>query len=511
MDAVTGARAGRMSKQYMRKPRVSKLVYFCGVVVIIFVLVTAWSRPLTATPSPRADSHPLEAEIPEDAMARQLDLMDRLETQSSVGRVPEAEQEDVEEAVVASACDGRRVYAYELPASMNTELLERCGGKLVGWINFCKHYRNHGFGAVVNTTEATFRSDWYGTDAYMLEVIYYERMQQYACLTRDASNADLFYIPFFAGLDALPYLYRHDVKAKPQGRELVAWLVQNATATWRRYGGRDHFYVAGRTAWDFSRRLQDRSAWGTTLYANPELENVSSLVLERRPWRDTELPIPYPVGFHPSSCASLESWIAVVKSSPRAYLFSFSGALRPQMSMSIRGILSQQCAEAGSACTRLDCATIKCSHEPEAIYTSLLNATFCLQPRGDTATRRSVIDSIVAGCIPVFFHEDTARTQYRWHLPSDYENFSVFIPEAQMKDGTANVQRLLAAYTAEQVARMRERLIAIMPHVLYRHPMSMDMAMVHSVRDAFDVAVDALAQRVAAFKESRSLPNVVRS
>jgi hypothetical protein len=169
--------------------------------------------------------------------------------------------------------------------------------KLHNGINFCKHYRNHGFGAVVNTTEATFRSDWYGTDAYMLEVIYYERMQQYACLTTDASNADLFYIPFFAGLDALPYLYRHDVKAKPQGRELVAWLAQNATETWARYGGRDHFYVAGRTAWDFSRRSRDGSAWGTTLYANPELENVSSLVLERRPWRDTELAIPYPVGF----------------------------------------------------------------------------------------------------------------------------------------------------------------------------------------------------------------------
>lgn len=494
-----GMRGSRASRQFTsggRRPKTSNLVSLCGIVMIVCILVTLWSRLGPATLSARANSQPLHA------------AAYRMEAQSvseSESKIPQSQRGGgVAEAV--SGCDGRRVYTYELPASMNTDLLERCGGKLVNWLNFCKHCRNHGFGAVVNTTEAAFRRDWYGTDAYMLEVIYYERMQQYACLTTDASRADLFYIPFFAGLDALPYLYNRDQKAKSQGRELVAWLEGNATETWRRYGGRDHFYVAGRTAWDFSGLGGDEGGWGTTLYANPEMENVTSLVLERRPWRDTEMAIPYPVGFHPSSSASFESWIKVVKSSPRTHLFSFSGALRPEMSNSIRGVLSQQCTEAGSACTRLDCAKVKCSHEPVAIYSSLLNAKFCLQPRGDTATRRSVIDSIVAGCIPVFFHEDTAQTQYQWHLPRDYENFSVFIPEAKMQDGSAKVQGILEAYTRAQVEQMRARLIAIMPHVLYRHPMSVELAMVDSMRDAFDVAVHGLAHRVAAFKA----PHLVR-
>ncbi|PQQ04785.1 hypothetical protein Pyn_11195 [Prunus yedoensis var. nudiflora] len=58
----------------------------------------------------------------------------------------------------------------------------------------------------------------------------------------------------------------------------------------------------------------------------------------------------------------------------------------------------------------------------------MLQASFCLQPPGDTPTRRSTFDSIVAGCIPVFFEESSARAQYRWHLPEDqFGEFSVFI------------------------------------------------------------------------------------
>ncbi|XWS09224.1 hypothetical protein CRYUN_Cryun40dG0067200 [Craigia yunnanensis] len=34
------------------------------------------------------------------------------------------------------------------------------------------------------------------------------------------------------------------------------------------------------------------------------------------------------------------------------------------------------------------------------------SSIFCLQPLGDSYTRRSIFDSILAGCIPVLFHPD---------------------------------------------------------------------------------------------------------
>lgn len=548
--------ARKFSKQYhLRKPR-AKYIYVCCSLSFLLILITGWSRPLPTTPTSAAsmaveesiqpepkflsvsketllaESQPLQSELAEaegehleepgsDAVrSEKLEAKQEREARRSehmqMEREREAQQskhvevyqeQKVEpESLVKNVralenpCDGRRVYMYDLPSTMNTDILKNCSGKLVKWLNFCPHHKNHGFGAVVNATVEVFRQDWYGTDAYMLEVIFYERMQTYSCRTSDPAEADLFFIPYFAGLDALAYLYTDSKRELQQGREVVEWLEENAPKTWRRHGGHDHFYIAGRTAWDFCRPLTKVNWWGTSLFNNPEMENTTAMVLERRPWRDDEVAIPYPVGFHPSTSATLHSWIEVVRSSPRKHLFSFSGALRPHLTISIREILSRQCSEAGNACSRLDCGKIKCSHEPEPIYTSLLQATFCLQPRGDTSTRRSVIDSIVSGCIPVFFHEDTAYTQYHWFLPKDYENFSVFIDEKDMKDGNADVSKILGAYTAKQVEQIRERLIKIIPNVLYRHPESMDLA--ESMRDAFDLTLEGMARKVAQFKLS---------
>ena len=462
--------------QKLQKPR---LVYGCCVVCFFIIILTLWMCP--------------EPQIQLSAISTTVNPNHLV----SPTFAPITTTDD-------DTCTGRRIFTYNLPSSFNTDLLELCDGHLVFWIKFCKHYRNYGFGEILNSSVPIFRDDWYGTDAYMLEVIFFERMLTYDCATSNPDEADLFFIPYFSGLDALPYLYGSK-RARRQGKELISWLEANATESWGRFKGIDHFMIAGRTSWDFSRQLSETEAWGTSLFSEPALWNVTSMLLERKPWMGRiEQAIPYPVGFHPSTTASLTSWIDHVRNSNRNFLFSFSGALRPQMTTSIRGILSQQCANATNQCSTLDCSKIQCSHNPEPIYTKLLEADFCLQPRGDTATRRSTFDSILSGCIPVFFHKDTARTQYTWHLPSDFENWSVYIDEMAIKNGDANVQEILNRYSKERVIEMRERLISIIPNIVYRHPSG--VAMANSMKDAFDLTIDGMARKVAAFKKSTLLP-----
>lgn len=383
---------------------------------------------------------------------------------------------------------------YDMPKEFNTKLLELCDGELVDWIHFCKHCKNFGFGEKVNTTNEIFQKDWYGTDAYMLEVIFFKRMRHYPCLTTSPDNADIFFIPYFAGLDALPYLYNSTKRFDKQGYEVLAWLRSKAAKSWARYGGVDHFMIAGRTGWDFGTPSAD--GWGTWLFGLPGFENITFMELERRPWRSQEQAIPYPVGYHPSSAASLERWIERVRSSVRTALFSFSGALRPNLS--IRGMLSNECVNATTECARLDCAKISCSHNPVPIYESLLTADFCLQPRGDTATRRSTIDSIVSGCIPVLFHEDSAEKQYIWHLPEDYKNFSVFIHEDCVTSGKCVVRDILKRIPQSEVLKKREKLISMIPSVVYRHPLASDFLQ----KDAFDLAIDGMLRKAAELKES---------
>lgn len=392
---------------------------------------------------------------------------------------------------------------YDMPEDFNVKLLEFCDGGLVPWIHFCKHHQNCGFGEVVNVTGDVFRDDWYRTDAYMLEVIFFERMRSYPCLTDSPAAADMFFVPYFAGLDALPYLYNDTKKKDKQGYEVISWLRSNAAEWWGRYSGQDHFMIAGRTAWDF--QIPSVADWGTSLLDLDEMQSVTFMVLERRPWGTQEQAIPYPVGFHPSTAASLDLWIERVRNSVRTALFSFSGALRPKLSDSIRGILSNQCLNASTECSRLDCAKISCSHNPEPIYESLLQADFCLQPRGDTATRRSTIDSIISGCIPVLFHEDSAEKQYMWHFPQDYNAFSVFIPEGCVMNGTCNVRDILKKIKPAEVLRMRENIISMIPSMVYRHPSAVDF----SHRDAFDLTIEGMSRKVDSLKNRSE--NLIRS
>ena len=58
------------------------------------------------------------------------------------------------------------------------------------------------------------------------------------------------------------------------------------------------------------------------------------------------------------------------------------------------------------------------------------NSVFCLQPAGDSATRKSFYDSVICGCIPVLFeilHMPT-RVTYPFDTKIDYSKFTVMIP-----------------------------------------------------------------------------------
>jgi hypothetical protein len=130
----------------------------------------------------------------------------------------------------------------------------------------------------------------------------------------------------------------------------------------------------------------------------------------------------------------------------------------------------------------------------------LKSAAFCLQPPGDSYTRRSAFDAMLAGCVPVFFHPGSAYTQYRWHLPGDHTRYSVFVPGDSVRNGTVRVEDALRRFGRTEVAAMREKVIQMIPGIVYRDPRAPSV----EFRDAFDVAIDGLIKRVNSVK--RGLP-----
>nr|GMD94327.1 probable xyloglucan galactosyltransferase GT20 [Ipomoea batatas] len=143
-------------------------------------------------------------------------------------------------------------------------------------------------------------------------------------------------------------------------------------------------------------------------------------------------------------------------------------------------------------CRFLDCGSGGCD-KPGSIVNLFMESEFCMQPPGDSPTRKSVFDSLVAGCIPVLFDPLTAYYQYPWHLPQDHQKYSVLIDQGDVRDMKVNVVERLAEIGVKERENMRRYIVyELLPGLLYRHPNSK----LHKFKDAFSITMNNLFERV---------------
>lgn len=338
---------------------------------------------------------------------------------------------------------------------------------------------------------------------------------EYPCLTNDPDVANAVFLPYYAAIDSLRYLYGPDVNSSSQfGMELFEFLQSDGTGIWKRNMGHDHFLVMARPAWDFSQPLgNDPPIWGTSFLQLPQFYNVTALVPEARTWPWQEHAVPYPTSFHPPNLACFEAWIQRVKRSRRTALMLFAGGGGIGSTPNIRRSIRNECENNNISsnsnsfnnlqsngmyakiCNVVDCSNGICEHDPIRYMKPMLQSTFCLQPPGDTPTRRSTFDAIIAGCIPVFFEEMSAKMQYRWHLPEEnYSDFSVFIPKEEVVFKGLKILDVLMGIPRNEVRRMRQSVMELIPRVMYRrHGSSLGL---RTKKDAFDTAIDGTLQTI---------------
>lgn len=388
-------------------------------------------------------------------------------------------------------CGGRYIYVHDLPPRFNEDMLKECKS-LSLWTNMCKFTSNAGLGPPLENVEGVFsNTGWYATNQFAVDVIFGNRMKQYECLTNDSSLAAAVFVPFYAGFDIARYLWGYNTSMRDAASiDLVNWLMKRPE--WAVMGGKDHFLVAGRITWDFRRLSDEESDWGNKLLFLPAAKNMSMLVVESSPWNANDFGIPYPTYFHPAKDAEVFVWQDRMRNLERKWLFCFAGAPRPDNPKSIRGQIIDQCRNS-SVGKLLECdfGESKC-HSPSSIMQMFQSSLFCLQPQGDSYTRRSAFDSMLAGCIPVFFHPGSAYTQYTWHLPKNYSKYSVFITEDDIRKNNVSIEERLSQISPEQVKIMREEVISLIPRLIYADPRSK----LDTLKDAFDVSVQAIIDKV---------------
>lgn len=389
-------------------------------------------------------------------------------------------------------CQGRYIYIHDLPNRFNYDLLKNCQSLTRGTSsNMCHYLVNFGFGNEIENSQGVLSDKgWFSTNQFLVEVIFHNEMKRYQCLTNDSSLASAIFVPFYAGLDISQYLWSSNITVRDSsGQDLLNWLVEKPE--WKKMFGRDHFLVAGRISWDFRRRTDNSSDWGTKFRFLPESKNMTMLSVEASSWNN-DFAIPYPTNFHPSEEIEVLKWQSRMRTQNRTHLFTFAGAPRPELSNSIRGLAVEQC-RASRACKFIDCSSYenKCD-DPVSVMKVFQSSVYCLQPPGDSYTRRSIFDSILAGCIPVFFQPGSAYAQYVWHFPSNGTDYSVYIPVRDVKDWKGNVEKILLGIPKDKELAMREEVIGLIPKIVYADPRSK----LKTFEDAFDLAVKGVLERI---------------
>ncbi|GMI64612.1 glycosyltransferase 18, Xyloglucan L-side chain galactosylTransferase position 2 [Hibiscus trionum] len=267
-----------------------------------------------------------------------------------------------------------------------------------------------------------------------MEVIYHNRILNHECRTTEPDSATAFYIPFYTDQ---PY--------------------------WNRSDGWDHFMTVGRITWDFRRSKNED--WGSSYLYMPSLRNITRLLIERNPWDYFDVGVPHPTGFNPRSDSDVVQWKKFVRNRRCQTLICFAGAPRSTIKNDFRGLLLSQ-------------------------Y-QFLDSNFCLQLRGDSFSRRSVFDCMIAGSIPVFFWHRTTYLQYQWFLPNDPKCYFVFIHRDLVKNRTS-IKTVLENYSREEVNQMKEKVIQYIPKLVYAKPEKG----LEKTNDAFDIAIDDVLQRI---------------
>ncbi|KZV42824.1 hypothetical protein F511_25178 [Dorcoceras hygrometricum] len=413
--------------------------------------------------------------------------------------MPISVQQVTEEKIALQECQYGLVYVYELPAMFNKELLDNCN-ELNPWHSRCGSISNAGLGpravGISRIVPENLAPAWYWSDMFAAEVIYHNRILTHKCRTREPESATAFYIPFYAGLAVAKYFY-NNYTAKDRDwhcEKLLGWVKNQVQ--FKKYNGADHFIMLGRPTWDFRRSKNED--WGSGFVYMPLMKHILRLSLERDPWDKLEIGVPYPTGFHPRSRSELDQWLNFVQTRNRTSLFTFAGANR-NLKGDFRTILMDQCYKESGSCRVVDCSGTRCSDGTSEILEAFLDSDFCLQPRGDTYTRKSMFDCMLAGSIPVFFWKRSIYDQYDAFLGDEPEKYSVFIDRKDVRNGTS-IREVLEGYSRNEVKKMRDMVIKLVPKFLYS---SMhDERGTENVKDALDIAIDGVLKR---FKQQKGV------
>ena len=198
--------------------------------------------------------------------------------------------------------------------------------------------------------------------------------------------------------------------------------------------------------------------------------------------------IPYPSSVHWST--SLDPHVAPwARRGARPTLMLFLGSTE-HGDVAVRHRIKAQCEGLSdrSACTLV-------SYDSAESVRLMANATFCLQPGGDSPVRKSLTDAITHGCIPVLFSPFQDAFLPWWR---GWQDARVLIPRGMFVSDRVDLRAFLAEIAADPVR------LSSLQSALERHARSLQISVDDDPSDALGVILASIRARCSPLDQTDS-------
>ena len=333
-----------------------------------------------------------------------------------------------------------------------------------------------GTGQPVKSPDEGFRI--YDGQHYQLGEHFYQRALNYRCRTLDPADADLFFVPAFSHVSngwtkVKKRMVADNMSTASRDDALFTRLrsvrSRSGESVLEARGGADHVLLSTRDGLP-----QDGAPFWELDYADSRLGAATRLAISefRSVWHaewpsssvgraaaDQYQSVPYNAVVHADTHMRLVPWQHLPTRRRDSPLVAYTaGSRRIGEAALLRAALKRSCINGRPWCdTRAPEAQGAGLGEQDFSGISALYyaATYCLQPIGDTISRKGMVDALLLGCIPVLFHPGQLQ-QWGWFWGAWVTNATVLFNMTEVISGAVDVVQQLRGIAPARVAAMRE-------------------------------------------------------
>lgn len=390
-----------------------------------------------------------------------------------------------------------KVYIYDLPSSMNHDIVQHAI-KHYGYRN-CMSLNNAGMGDELFTLGENDELSIRNTDQFALEVIIHNKLLKSSFRTLDPDEADIFYIPAYVGTHCV---YHNNYYFTSKSEQLILNLTDFLQSQKYFRQGKPHFstisHIHREMALHFCPYLTYNITHNITFLAIEKWSKPNDEAIMKSAAQSINV-IPYPSFVHLVT-ENLSEKLPIPDLDHRdVFLFFPAGLMcsndlrcKIMEQFNLRTTLSYEEFKNQRLSTDMVLFQVStCDNNTDRnLVPWMQHSVFCLQPPGDSPTRKSFYDSLMSGCIPVIFGNHSVHYAFSSYL--DFSKFTVSMPTDIVYDSNNGIYEFLRNIDRETIVQLHTSLLKIVKYMQY----SISNVQIEEPDDALKIIFAELAEKL---------------